>query len=148
MKLITHYDVIKYMTANYYMDFKRDGEKLVINGWALFGGYEKHTFPDNMVFNCGCDLEYSKITVLPSDIIINDNLYLRNTKIKEIGFSIRNILDMRQTDIVLKEGIYIGALVCLSHRNNYKIDCKSASRYWYLNNLKISGYFFNTGILS
>lgn len=130
----------------------KDG-KIFISDNVKYYGYNHETLPNGIVHLIGasCDLGGSNIQSLPDDIVLNDNLYTNGSQIKEINVDVGGFLDIRNSDVVLKEGIYIGRELWSA---DYEIDDEMGyispiqTPYSYLDSVNIHGYLFITGILS
>lgn len=137
---VTHQDVINYIESTYSKDDYHkvlDG-KLYIKRWIPFFNYEFSALPNDMVFDTGCDLEGSKITSIPEDIVLNGNLYLDHIKTATIPvLNISRSLYINHSGITISDCTYIGSMIS-----------STDSKYEHLDTVIVNGYFFETGLLT
>lgn len=141
MKMQT-YEYVDFLKTQ--ANFEFNNGKLYINS-QVFTHYQiniKYTeLPDNLVFNCLCNLSGSKFTSLPNDIVLNGSLSVSHSNIKTLPSSppltIMKNLSLSETNIVIPFGTYVN--------NTVGTTC---SLYDHIDGLKINGYFACSGILS
>lgn len=136
---VTHQNVIDYIVetehGHYY---KVLNGKLILSDWIEFNDFKFSTLPGNMVFKSHCDLDNSAVTSIPDDIVMQRGLYIQNTKIKTIPvMSIYGELDIRKTEVVLQDGIFISGELW-----------SDDTVYHCLDSVKIDGYYIKGNILS
>lgn len=107
-----------------------------LHGWCEFSGLnEKFTeLPDNVHFMGTCDFSDSYFTSIPDSIILNQSIYIKNTKLSKLP-----VLNLGGhlylfSDIDIAYGTYVGTRV-------YSDDPT-------INALLIRGYFVCDGVLS